>query len=90
MATKSIAWTTGSGNITLTYTGQGDDTVVVSSDANNLYQSRSQTVTFATTAGSPAVSRQVTVNQGMREPNFVTSDGKWVVTSDDKYLIIQE
>lgn len=27
MATKSIAWQTGSGNITLTYTGQGDGTL---------------------------------------------------------------
>ena len=26
MATKSIAWNTGSGNITLTYNGQGDGT----------------------------------------------------------------
>lgn len=88
MATKSIAWTTGTGNITLTYTGQGNDTVTVSSDPNDLYQERSQAITFKTTDN--AISRQVTVTQTMREPNFITSEGYWFVTSDDKYLIVQE
>lgn len=87
MATKSIAWQTGSGSITFTYTGIGDDTVTVSSDENNLYVDRSQTVTFKTTDNS--VTRQVTVSQTMKEPNFITSDGKWVVTYDDKYLTVQ-
>ena len=89
MATKSIAWATGTGNITLSYTGQGNDTVTVSSDPNNLYVERSQTISFTTTAGSPTVTRQVTVIQAMKEPNFITNDGKWVVTSDDKYLTVQ-
>lgn len=53
-----IPWTTGTGNITLTYnTGEGDDTVAVSSDPNNLTQVRSQLVTF--TAGSLAQSVMV-------------------------------
>lgn len=89
MATKSIAWTTGTGNITLTYSGQGNDTVLVESDPNNLYQDRSQTITFSTTDGS-AISRQVTVVQKMKEPNFKTSEGYWFVTSDDKYFTVQE
>ena len=63
MATKSIAWTSGSGNITLTYSGQGDDTVVVTSDPNTLAVPRSQTITFSTTVGSPSVTQQVTVTQ---------------------------
>lgn len=58
---KVIAWTTGTGNITLTYTGQGNDTVSVSSDANNLSTSRSQTITVKTTDNS--ITRQVTVVQ---------------------------
>ena len=88
MATKSIAWQTGTGNITLSYIGQGDDTVLVSSDANNLYVSRSQTLTFSATGY--AITRQVTVTQPMREPNFKTSEGYWFVTSDDKYFTVQE
>ena len=88
MATKSIAWTTGTGNITLTYTGQGNDSVTVTSDPNPLYYERSQTLTFATLGSSIEV--EVTVRQTMREPNFVTSAGDWCVTSDDKFLIVQE
>lgn len=88
MATKSIAWQTGTGNITLSYTGQGDDTVLVSSDPNNLYESRSQRLTF--TSLDNTLSQSVTVTQPMREPNFKTSQGQWFVTYDDKYLIVQE
>ena len=88
MATKSIAWQTGTGNITLSYTGQGDDNVLVSSDANNLYESRSQTLTF--TSLDNTLTQSVTVTQPMREPNFKTSQGQWFVTYDDKYLIVQE
>lgn len=88
MATKTIAWETGSGNIILDYTGVKDDTVTVSSSENNLYEARSQTLTFKTTDNQ--ISRQVTVTQGMREPNFNTSDGYWFITSDDKYFTVQE
>lgn len=90
MATKSIAWQTGTGNITLSYSsGQGNETVTVTSDPNNLYVDRSQTLTFSTTTGT-TISRQVTVVQGMKEPNFKTSEGYWFVTSDDKYFTVQE
>lgn len=89
MATKSIAWTTGTGNITLSYTGQGNDTVLVQSDPNDVYENRSQTVTFSTTAGS-AISRQVTVTQGMKHPNFMTADGYWWLGADNKYFNVKE
>lgn len=88
MVTESIAWTTGTGNITLSYAGQGNDTVTVTSDPNNLYYARSQSLTFKTTDN--AITRQVTVTQAMKEPNFKTSEGYWFVTSDDKYLTVQE
>lgn len=61
MATKSIAWNTGSGNITLTYQGQGDGTISVQSDDNNLGSARSQVVSIQTTNG--AVTKNLTVNQ---------------------------
>ena len=86
METKTIAWNTGSGSITLSYTGQGDDTVLVSSSENDLYQERSQEVTVKTTDN--AISRQVTITQGMREPNLIDSDGNWLIDSNDTYLIV--
>lgn len=89
MATKSIAWTTGTGNITLSYSGQGNDIVTIASDANDLYYDRSQTITFSTTDGS-LISKSVTVVQKMKEPNFKTSEGYWFVTSDDKFFTVQE
>lgn len=88
MATKTIAWNTGSGNIILDYTGVKDDTVTVASDANNLYQSRSQSITVKTTDN--AISRSVTITQEMREPNFKTADGYWLLTADNKYFNVQE
>jgi hypothetical protein len=64
METKQIAWNTGTGNITLTYQGQGDGTIAVQSDANNIGSARSQVINIETTAGSPAVVKNFTVSQG--------------------------
>ena len=61
MATKQIAWNTGNGNITLTYQGQGDGTISVQSDANNLGSARSQVITVETVGG--AITRGFTINQ---------------------------
>lgn len=61
MATKQIAWNTGGGNISLTYQGQGDGTITVSSDDNPLGTSRSQVVTVETVDG--IVSRNLTISQ---------------------------
>lgn len=88
MATKSIAWNSGSGNITVTYSGSRDDTVSVSSSENDIYEDREQVITVKTTDN--AISRQVTVRQGMREPNLITKDGHWIVTKNDKYVIVKE
>lgn len=86
MATKSIAWNSGSGNITVTFTGSRDDTVSVSSSENDIYEDREQVITVKTTDN--AISRQVTVRQGMKEPNLIDSDGNWLIDSNDTYLIV--
>ena len=61
MATKQIAWQTGGGNITLTYTGSGNGTISVASDDNN-GTARSQTIIIQTTKGG-LVTKNVTVKQ---------------------------
>ena len=67
MASISIPWNDGPGNIVLTYSsGQGNDTVVVTSDTDNLGIERQQTITLKTSDGK--VSANVTIVQptGMR------------------------
>lgn len=53
MAIKTVAWQKGDGYITLTYTGMGNAPISVTSDANELYEDREQTVQIVTTNGSP-------------------------------------
>ena len=63
MATKAIAWTTGSGNITLTYTGQGNGSISVKSDVNDSFDDRQQTIGIVTTEGSPQKALSVLIKQ---------------------------
>ena len=52
MASVSIPWHDGPGNIVLTYTGQGNGTVTVTSDTNwTGPEARQQVVTFVVTDG---------------------------------------
>lgn len=62
MATLQIPWADGNGNIILTYTGQGDGTVTVQTDTDNLGEDRSQVLTFKTVGANP-VTVQVVVTQ---------------------------
>lgn len=89
MGQQLIPWKTGSGNIIMTFTGYGNETVTVTSDENNLRTSRSQTITFKTTSGG-VVSRQVTVTQAAKPSNFRLSDGKFLKLSDGKYFNVRE
>lgn len=61
MATLTIPWNDGNGNIILTYTGQGDGTVTVQSDTDNLGADREQVITLKTADDTKAV--QVTIQQ---------------------------
>lgn len=64
MATKTITWNGGNGDyITLIYVGHGDGTLTVTSPQNNAATAKSKVITFKTTAGSPVVTRNLTVNQ---------------------------
>ena len=63
MATKKIAWTTGSGYITLTYEGQGNGSVSVASDINEDFEPRQQTISIATTNGTPVHVTNILVKQ---------------------------
>lgn len=66
MATIQIPWTTGNGNITLTYTGQGNGTITVSSSDNKSSVERSQTLTIS----GGGITRQITVRQDAKPLEF--------------------
>ena len=83
MASISIPWNDGPGNIVLTYTGQGNGSVVVTSDSDNLGKQRSQVVTFVVQNG--AIHHEVQTSSG----NAIrTSDGN-VLRSLDNAMKVQ-
>lgn len=63
MATKTIAWTAGSGNITLTYAGQGNGSISVASSENDSFDDRSQSFDIVTTEGTPEQALSILVKQ---------------------------
>ena len=86
MAKVTIPWNSGTGNIVLTFTGQGNATVIVSSDDNSLDTERSQAITVKTLDGN--IQRRVTITQAAG-PNFKTKDGERVRLKDGNYLNIR-
>ena len=56
---KVVPWVNGSGNITLSYDGQGDGQIVINTDPNDLTVQRSQVIVVTTRDKS----KQFTVNQ---------------------------
>ena len=69
----AIPWRDGVGNIILTYNGQGDGSVTVTSDTDNLGHDRQQIVTFV-------------VQNGAIRHIIGTSSGNRLRTSDGHYL----
>ena len=64
MATKTIPWNTGEGNICVTYTGSGNGTLSVYSDTQNESpEERSQVITLRTTDGTPTRTVSLVVRQ---------------------------
>lgn len=62
MASITIPWNDGPGNIVLTYTGQGNGTVVVTSDTDCIDHDRQQRVTFV--VGDGAIRNEVATGSG--------------------------
>lgn len=88
MTQYRAAWNNGTGYITINYNGEGNETVSVSSDENNLYDERQQIVRFKTT--NNAIERELLVKQSPKLPNFKTADGLFIITADNHYLNAKE
>lgn len=65
MEIKTKQWADGS-SATIQYDGQGDGNIIITSDANSLYEARSMQITVETTDGS-GISRTITVNQAAKQ-----------------------
>ena len=89
MATVVIPWTTGGGNITVTYGGAGNSASSVSSSQNEGID-RSQAVTFRTTAGTPQKSVQLTVKQIGPYEVLEASDGALTDTNNAPLWVLKQ
>jgi hypothetical protein len=85
MATITIPWADGNGNVILTYDGQGDGTVTVRSDTDNLGDTRQMTITLKTAGANPATA-QVTIIQPTGMQILLDVDGKTLRDADGKVL----
>ena len=86
MAQLVKQWSTGTGNLSVTYEGSGDGEAVFSSDTNEGID-REMSVTFE--GGGISVERQVT-QEGLRQ-RFITADGKvFCISGGGRFAVLKE
>lgn len=82
MATTTIKWIEGEGNIVTTYDGSGNGPISIISDVPNEGLDREQAININTTRGNNPKEVIVTVKQiGLRE-KYITTDAEVYMTSD--------
>lgn len=67
MKIKTKQWPIGTGSATIEYDGQGDGNIIITSDANSLYEARSMQITVETTNGSSKQTKTITINQAEKQ-----------------------
>ena len=82
--TTQVEWGDGSGDkITLTYSAsEGNQTVVVTSDACTGYLSRSKDITFTVSAGGTTITRVLTVVQVGKDITIITRNDVYSTDND--------
>lgn len=84
---KTVAWESGGGYITLTYTGVGNAPISVKSDANESFSDRQQYVSIATIKGSPQKAVDLLVKQkGKTYPSGTVFDYSYTGTVQEVTL----
>lgn len=89
MTTITKNWESGTGAVTINYSGSGSGTITITSDANNLSVARSMQIDIENTNGSPVFVRTVTIVQQAKSsstPNFILADGKYLKLRDGGYF----
>ena len=82
MASIAIPWNDGPGNIVLTYNGQGNNTVTVTSDTDCIDHDRQQRVTFVVVDG--AIRNDVATGSGHQ---IRTASGNTVASLDNSMKV---
>lgn len=81
---KQVPWNTGSGNIALTYNGQGNGTIVVGSAETSERGLRQQTITVS----NGTINIPVTIRQEGCPLNYKSYDSYYIKTADNKYMCV--
>lgn len=63
MVDKVIPWSVGDGNISLSYSGDKNGVITITSDENTLWEDRSMNIIISTTKGSPEKSQTIVLTQ---------------------------
>jgi hypothetical protein len=87
MATVTIPWLTGGGNITVTYTGVGNDSPSVSSSVNEGID-REQNITYETEDKSLSVAQRV-LQTGKREVYNTLGGDAYFLSEGQTYNVIK-
>lgn len=78
MMEKTIKWNEGEGNIVVTYSGKGNDTISIAADANEGID-RAQEITLQTTDGGKPKSATILVSQEGKREVFEVADGAFIL-----------
>jgi hypothetical protein len=90
MATVSIPWQTGGGNIKVNLTGVGAGSPTVKSDTPNEGLDREQAISWQTTFGTPQKTVQQTVRQSGKREVFNASDGEFILSGGGTFNVIKQ
>lgn len=88
MATTTIKWNVGEGNIVATYSGSGNAPISITSDANEGID-REQEINVSTTQGSNPQSVGVLVRQEGSREIFNASDGEFILADGGTFNVLK-
>jgi len=91
MATTTIKWNEGEGNIVTTYDGSGNGPISIISDVPNEGLDREQAININTTRGNNPKEVIVNVKQiGLREEYITTDEGAYITADGEIYGCLKQ
>ena len=87
MATLIKQWPTGTGNLSVTYDGDGDGTAVFTSDTNEGID-REQNIVFKSSDNSISIERNVR-QEGLRQPFGLNGGGVFRLANGGRFGVLK-